>query len=125
MNFAGLTGDMNGIHTDAVYAAQHPLGRRVAHGLLGLSIAVGLAMRQGFLEETVLAFREIGEWKFSLPIYLGDTIHMRAEVTEMRAVPRMKAGLVTFRVEVLNQDDKIVQQGSWRALVIVRPAESG
>lgn len=116
--FAGLTGDWNGIHTDAVYAANHPLGRRVAHGLLGLSIAVGLAMRLGFLDETVLAFREIGEWKFSLPIYLGDTIHMKAVVSEIRPVRRLSAGMVTLRVEVINQDGKIVQQGTWRALVI-------
>ncbi len=116
--FAGLTGDWNGIHTDAVYAANHPLGRRVAHGLLGLSIAVGLAMRLGFLDDTVLAFREIGEWKFSLPIYLGDTIHMKAVVAEIRPVPRLCAGMVTLRVEVINQDGKTVQQGLWRALVM-------
>jgi acyl dehydratase len=116
--FAGLTGDWNGIHTDAVYAASHPLGRRVAHGLLGLSIALGLAMRLGFLDETVLAFREIGEWKFSQPIYLGDTILMKAVVTEIRPVTRLCAGMVTFHVEVVNQDGKTVQQGVWRALVM-------
>jgi 3-hydroxybutyryl-CoA dehydratase len=122
--FAGLTGDWNGIHTDAVYAANHPLGRRVAHGLLGLSIAVGLAVRLGFLDETVLAFREIGEWKFSLPIYLGDTIHMKAAVTETRPVPRLCGGMVTLRVEVVNQEGKTVQQGIWRALVICQPQVS-
>jgi acyl dehydratase len=116
--FAGLTGDWNGIHTDAVYAAKHPLGQRVAHGLLGLSIAVGLAMRLGFLDETVLAFRELDEWKFSLPIYLGDTIHMKAVVTELKAVPRLSAGMLTLRVEIVNQDGKIVQQGYWKALVM-------
>ncbi len=117
MTFAGLTGDFTQLHTDAVYAANHMFGQRIAHGLLGLSIAVGLSIRMGFLNETILAFREISEWKFSLPIYLGDTIPMRATVSETRPVKRMGGGLVTLEVEILNQDEKIVQHGKWVALV--------
>ena len=115
--FAALTGDWNPIHTNAEFAAQHPFGQRVAHGLLGLSIASGLAVRLGFLEETVLAFREMGSWKFSLPIYLGDTIRVRATVTETKSMRRLGGGLVTLKVEILNQDDKVVQRGTWGVLV--------
>jgi acyl dehydratase len=118
VNFAALSGDWTTIHTDAIYAAQHPLGQRVAHGLLGLSIASGLAVRLGFLEETVLAFREIGSWKFSQPIYLGDTIHVQATVIETRPVRRLGGGQVTFNVQLLNQDDKVVQHGTWGLLVL-------
>lgn len=117
VSFAALTGDWNPLHTDATFAAKHPLGQRVAHGLLGLSIAVGLAVRLGFLEETLLAFREIGDWKFSLPIFLGDTIRMRANIVETRPVPRLNAGMVTLEVEILNQEDKTVQRGTWKVLV--------
>src|SRR4030065_235565 len=81
--FAGLSGDFNLIHTDAIYAATTPFGQRVAHGLLGLSIASGLAVRTGILEGTVLAFREVNEWKFSLPVYIGDTLTVDIEVTEV------------------------------------------
>jgi 3-hydroxybutyryl-CoA dehydratase len=117
--FAALSGDWNGIHTDAVYAATQPFGQRVAHGLLGLSIAVALALRLGFLDDTVLAFRELIEWKFSLPIFIGDTIHMQATVSETKAVRRLKGGggLVTLEVEILNQDNKVVQKGKWSCLV--------
>ena len=115
--FAALTGDWTAIHTDAVYAAQHPFGQRVAHGLLGLSIASALAARLGFVEDTVLAFREIGTWKFSLPIYLGDTIRMRATVNETRPMHRLGGGLVTFKVEILNQEDQVVQRGTWSLLI--------
>ena len=59
VGFAALTGDRNLLHTDAVYAAQQPFGQRVDHGMLDLSIASALAIRLGFLEETILAFREI------------------------------------------------------------------
>jgi|WetSurMetagenome_2_1015567.scaffolds.fasta_scaffold307299_2 3-hydroxybutyryl-CoA dehydratase len=117
MGFAGLTGDWNPLHTDAVFAAQHPLGQRVAHGLLGLSMGVGLAVRLGFLDETLLAFREIESWKFSLPIFLGDTIHMRATVVEKKAVPRLNGGMISLEAEILNQTDQVVQRGTWNVLI--------
>lgn len=115
--FAALTGDWNTIHTNAVYAAEHPFGQRVAHGLLGLSIASGLAVRLGFMEGTVLAFREMGVWKFSLPIFIGDTIRVRTSVVETKPMRRLGGGLVTFKVEILNQEDKVVQRGTWGVLV--------
>jgi 3-hydroxybutyryl-CoA dehydratase len=115
--FAALSGDWNPMHTDAEFAAKHPFGQRVAHGLLGLSIASGLAVRLGFLEETVLAFREIGEWKFSLPIYLGDTIRVRATVTATKPMRRLGGGLVSLKTEILNQDDQVVQRGTWGVLI--------
>lgn len=115
--FAGLTGDWTALHTDAIYAASQPFGERVAHGLLGLAIASGLAMRLGFLNETILAFREINAWKFSLPIRLGDTIHMRATVSDTKPARRLGGGLVSFEVQVINQEDKIVQHGTWVVLV--------
>jgi len=117
VNFAGLTGDWNQMHTDARFAASHPFGQRVAHGLLVMSIASGLVMRLGFLEGTALAFREIGEWKFSLPVFIGDTIQVRATVIETRPMRRLGGGLVNVRVEVVNQDDQVVQRGTWGVLV--------
>jgi acyl dehydratase len=115
--FAALSGDWNAMHTDAEFAANHPFGQRVAHGLLVLSIASGLAIRLGFMEETVLAFRELGEWKFSLPVFFGDTVRVQATVTETKPMPRLGGGLVTLKVQVLNQDDKVVQRGTWGVLV--------
>ena len=117
VSFAAMSGDWNAIHTDAVAAAQGPFGRRVVHGLWGLSAAVGLMVRLGFMEETVIAFRELGSWKFSLPIFIGDTIHVQATVSETRPVRRLGGGMVTLQVEIQNQDGKIIQQGSWVVLV--------
>jgi acyl dehydratase len=120
--FAALSGDWNQLHTDAEFAAHQPFGQRVAHGLLGLSIASGLAMRLGFLEETALAFREIGDWKFSLPTFIGDTIRVRATVAGTKPMARLGGGLVTLKAEILNQDDKVVQRGTWAVLVKSREA---
>ncbi|HVN54469.1 MAG TPA: MaoC/PaaZ C-terminal domain-containing protein [Anaerolineaceae bacterium] len=115
--FAALSGDWSAIHSDVEYAAQGPFGRRIAHGLLGLSIANGLAVRLGFLEDTVVAFRGLNDWKFSLPIFPGDTIRARITIAGTKAVPRLRGGMVTLWVEVLNQNDQVVQQGTWTVLV--------
>lgn len=120
--FAGLSGDFNSIHTDEVFARSSAFGRRVAHGLLGLSIASGLAVRTGILEGTVLAFREIGEWKFSLPVFIGDTIHAELRVDEVKALPRLGGGSVGLTFDVRNQSDQTVMKGRWTVLVASRPA---
>jgi acyl dehydratase len=118
--FAALSGDWTAIHTDAEYAAKGNFGERVAHGLLALSIASGLAVRLGFIEDTAIAFREL-EWKFSLPIKIGDTIHIRAEVIEKKALPRLGGGIVTLDVAVLNQRNEVTQRGAWKMLVKASP----
>jgi 3-hydroxybutyryl-CoA dehydratase len=122
VNFAALTGDWNSIHTDMVYASQTMFGQRVAHGMLGLSIATALAMRTGILEETILAFREIRGWKFSQPILIGDTIHLEIKIGETRAIPPMGGGIVTLSGELVNQRGETVQRGEWVVLVKSRPA---
>ncbi len=116
--FAGLTGDFNQIHTDAAFASKTQFGQRIAHGLLGLSIATGLIMRTGLLEGTVLAFREINEWKFVKPFFIGDTISAELEVTETKAMPRIGGGSMTASVIVKNQNDETCQRGSLNLLVL-------
>jgi acyl dehydratase len=116
VGFASLSGDWNAIHTNAEFAAVHPFGQRVAHGLLVLSIASGLAIRLGFMEETVLAFRDMTDWRFSLPVFIGDTIRVRLTVAETKPMPRLGGGLVRMKIEILNQEDKVVQRGTWGVL---------
>ena len=118
VGFAGLSGDFNSIHTDAEYARTTTFGQRVAHGLLGLAIASGLAARTGVLEGTVLAFREINDWKFSRPILVGDTIHAGLEVVEAKPLPRLGGGAITLSIDVLNQKNESLMKGRWTVLVM-------
>ena len=119
--FAGLSGDFNQIHTDAEFARATPFGQRIAHGLLGLSIASGLAVQTGILGANVIAFREIGEWKFVKPIFLGDTVHVDMEVTETKAFPRLGGGLVSILAHVVNQANETTMKGTWTVLVRFKP----
>ncbi len=123
VNFAGMTGDWTNLHTDAEFAKSNMFGQRIAHGLLILSIASGLAIRLGFMEGTVLAFLGVDEWKFKAPVFIGDTIHVEAEVVSLRELRRLGGGTVTLGVSVLNQKSETVQYGKWTVLVKSRPQE--
>lgn len=121
VNFAGLSGDYNQIHTDAAYSATTPFGQRIAHGLCVMSIISGLITRTGVMEGTVLAFREIAEWKFSKPVFFGDTVHAELEVIETKPFPRLGGGQVGIKINVLNQKGELCQTGRWAVLMLSRP----
>jgi acyl dehydratase len=113
VSFAGLTGDFSELHTSDVYARSSQFARRVAHGMLGLAYAHGLMWaRTGELRETAIAFLGINEWKFVGPIFVGDTIFVNysiAEIRDSRSKPTQ--AIVTFDVEVVTHDDRVVQRG--------------
>jgi acyl dehydratase len=124
VSFAGLSGDYNQIHTDAEFTKTSPYGQRVAHGLLGLSIASGLVTQTGVLEGTIIAFREIDKWKFSKPVFIGDTIHVELIVKDKKAMPRLGGGTVIIQVNVVNQHGEVVMKGFWSALMLSKPDEA-
>jgi acyl dehydratase len=115
VNFAGVSGDFNAIHTDAQFGKATPFGERIAHGLLVLSVATGLATQLGFMEGTVIAFIGL-EWKFKGAVKIGDTVHLVAKVKRTKAMRAMGGGFVVFDVRVLNQRNEVVQQGEWTVL---------
>jgi 3-hydroxybutyryl-CoA dehydratase len=119
VGFAGLSGDWHPLHTDVEYARQGPFGERIAHGMLVLSIATGLAPLD---PDTVLAFYGIDKLRFVRPTMLGDTLHVETEVVE--AMPRNEAsGVVANRVHILNGSDELVAAAVFRMLVRRRRAD--
>ncbi len=120
LGFAGISGDFNPMHTDETYAQGTQFRKRVAHGLLGLSIASGLAYQMGFLDGTVIAFTNL-EWKFRAPVFIGDTLRVQVKVTKLREMRQTGGGFVTFDVKIVNQDDIVTQKGEWTILVASKP----
>lgn len=116
VNFAMLSGDWNPLHTDAEAAKGTPYGQRIAHGLLVLSMATGLTERLGILNQTVLGFMGL-EWEFRAAVRIGDTIRVHAAVSELKPMLRLGGGYVTLKLQVRNQEDKVVQRGTWTVLV--------
>ncbi len=117
--FAGLSGDFNPLHVDAEYARGTPFGERIAHGILGLAMATGLAWQTGFMAGSVEAFLSL-EWKFRAPVRIGDTIRATLRVAGTRPMGDA-AGLVMLDVSLVNQRGETVQRGQWTILVKRRP----
>jgi acyl dehydratase len=116
--FAALTGDWHPQHSDAVWAAQSSFGERIAHGMLIVSLAVGLV---AFDPGRVVALRRVRDVVFKRPVRLGDTIRVESTETEQRDVDGETA-LVTWNWRILNQDGDLVCRVTIEALVR-EPAE--
>jgi len=114
--FAGLTGDNNPLHTDDEFTKSTVFGGRIAHGLLGASLAVGLWCRLGFVDGTALAFLET-RWKFMGPVKLGDTIHARLKIANKRYTSKKGSGIIFINFDVRNQHDQKVQEGEISLMV--------
>ena len=121
MTFAQLTGDDNRIHTDPEFSKTTQFGKQIAHGMLGLAIASGLAWETGILDGTVIAFREVSEWKFVKPVFIGDTIQVDLNVREVKPLPRIGGGAVIIGVEVKNQAAEVCHRGVWNVLMMSKP----
>jgi acyl dehydratase len=126
VGFAGLTGDFSELHTSDVYAKNSQFGRKVAHGLLGLAYAHGLMWaRTGEMRETAVAFLGINEWKFLEPIFVGDTIFVNYQISELRdSKSRPTQAIAVFDVSVVNQNNRTVQRGSKALLLSKVPLEA-
>ncbi len=115
--FAGLSGDHTQLHTDAEYCKRTPFRRPIAHGMLVQSIATGLGVRSGAFDGTIQALSDMTiHWR--APVFPGDTIRLRLEVTEVDAEPSKRSGLVVLRADVFNQDDKLVVEGQWHTRIL-------
>jgi len=107
VNFAGITGDWNEIHTNAELAAKGPFKQRIAHGALVFSIATGLSVRLGQTADTVIAFYGLDRLRFVKPTFIGDTVRVRQRV-EGKEERDAKSGIVTMLNEVVNQRDEVL-----------------
>ena len=108
--FAGVTGDFNPAHVDAVAAASGPFGGRIAHGMLtGGLISAVLAMRLPG-PGTIYLSQSL---RFLRPVRIGDTVTARVEVLETISEKRR----VRLATTAANQNGEQVVEGE--ALVMV------
>ena len=116
VNFAGVAGDYNPLHTDEEFGKTTPFGSRIAHGLLGLAIATGQANQLGVFEGTTIALMQ-QVVKYTGAVKFGDTIHLELKVAEKKESSKPDRGVVTFDATVLNQQGKSVIEGQWVLLM--------
>jgi len=102
--FAGVPGDFNPVHVDAVAAAQSRFGERIAHGMLSAGfISAVIAMRLPGPGSIYLS----QSLRFTKPVRIGDTVTTRVEVVEVMA-PKRRLRLATV---CRNQNGETVVEG--------------
>ena len=119
VNFAGISGDYNPLHIDEEFAKKTRFGARIAHGVLTLSIMTGLWARLGILEGTVEAFYGIERLRFTKPVYIGDTLHVKMKVVDNEE--KGQSGMILVENTVLNQKSETVMVCTTNLLVKKRP----
>jgi len=110
--FAALSGDYNELHTSEEFGQTTPFGKRIVHGLLGLSISHGLIFRLSILEGTAIAFLNVESWQFKAPIFFGDTIRVKVKVEDKKASSsKLDRGVIKLFIQIIKQDGTVCQEG--------------
>lgn len=79
--YAGITGDLNPAHINAVAAQNSHFGKRIAHGMLSAGLISAVLGTRLPGEGTIYLGQEL---KFTKPVYLGDTLRATVTVSEIR-----------------------------------------
>lgn len=110
VNFAGISGDFFYAHTDETSLEGSIFEKRVAHGYFVISAAAGLFVdpKKG----PVLANYGLDNLRFTLPVYVGDTIQVqltcKSKIKKDNREGQIPQGVVEWYVEVKNQNKEIV-----------------
>jgi len=74
------------------------------------------------MDGNLIAFLAL-EWKFIAPIYIGDTVYQKRTVEFKRESRKPERGIIRFKLEIIDQHKKVVQEGTRTLLVKRRPQE--
>ena len=103
---AGQTGDFFPHHMDAEWCATQDFGQRIAHGTLILSAGIGMTATTINPRAMSYGYDRV---RFIRPVFIGDTITVRAEIADKRDHPRRGThGLVDEAVTITNQKGETV-----------------
>ena len=118
VSFIGTTGMLEAIFLEADYPAGAIAGRPVP-GALTYAMIEGFLL-QSMIQGTGLAMLELHK-KMLAPVVVGDTVHARVEVTEVRPTSKNNRAIVTSRVDVFNQRDEMVMTYTATRMLAGRP----
>jgi acyl dehydratase len=103
------------------YEKESVFRRRVAPGLLTLTLAEGLVMSEEWFRDTGLAFLGLDELRLHAPVSPGDTLRVHVTVVETRPTRQPDRGVVTAQHAVRNQEDVTVMSFRITRMVRRRP----
>ena len=103
---AGQTGDFYPHHMDEEWCRTQPFGRRMAHGTLVFSVAIGLTA--GVINPKAMSYG-YDRLRFIQPVFIGDTVRVTVSIAEKRNHPKRDThGIVVEHCEVSNQNKAVV-----------------
>ncbi|MBS1660446.1 MAG: MaoC family dehydratase N-terminal domain-containing protein [Bacteroidetes bacterium] len=102
---AGQTGDFFPHHMDEEWCKTQPFQRRIAHGTLIFSIAVGLTADH--INEVSMTYG-YDRLRFTRPVFIGDTIKVQVKIKDKTDHKKPGYGLVVELVEAYNQHQELV-----------------
>jgi acyl dehydratase len=102
--FAEISGDYNPLHFDAAFAARTKFGRLVVQGGLTTGLLHALVAMDMPGPGTVFLSQN---WKFTAPVYIGDTITAEAEVISVHP----SKPVTELRVQIRRSDGTTVLEG--------------
>ena len=102
--FAELTGDFNPLHFDEAFAAATRFGRLVVQGGLTTGLLHALVAMDMPGPGTVFLSQN---WKFTAPVFIGDTITAEAEVLSLHE----SKPVCQLRIRVTRQTGGTVLEG--------------
>ena len=121
--FAMLSGDYDEIHTNEDFCKRESAYKtRIAHGMLGLSLVEGLKKRiPAFADTRYIASLE-WNWKFTGPIYIGDSVHVKFRIAKMReSKSKPDRAIICESNQMINQRGEVIQQGEHSLMIWRRP----
>ena len=102
--FAELSGDYNPLHFDESFVAGTKFGRLVVQGGLTTGLLHALVAMDMPGPGTVFLSQN---WKFTAPVYIGDTITAEAEILSVHA----SKPVTQLKIRVTRQDQEVVLEG--------------
>jgi acyl dehydratase len=102
---AGQSGDFFPHHMDEEWCKTQPFKKRIAHGTLIFTIAVGLTAH--VINEVAMTYG-YDRLRFIKPVFIGDTIKATVTISNIKEHKKPGFGLVTELVEVFNQHGEVV-----------------
>ena len=102
--FAGVTGDLNPAHISEEYARQTKFKKRIAHGLLSVSLIAAALGTELPGAGSVYVSQDV---KFKAPVFIGDSITAELEVIA-KDVERNR---ITLKTICTNESGQVVIEG--------------
>lgn len=102
--FAELSGDYNPLHFDEAFAAKTKFKKLVVQGGLTTGLLHALVAMDMPGPGTVFLSQN---WKFTAPVFIGDTITAEAEVLSVHETKPV----TQLKIKIIRQDGEIVLEG--------------